>query len=102
MLISYLGATIVCAADRPLGQALLALGRGDEACARLEAARDLERSFGADALAAHSTVWLARAQLACGRRQTARDLVGEALADAERMGLRAIADDCRALSQSLP
>jgi len=102
MLVPYLGTTIVGAADRPLGQALLALGRHEEARERFAAARDLERSFGADGLATESTYWLARAHLADGQPRAASVLVAEASADAERMGLRAVLDDCRALSRTIP
>jgi hypothetical protein len=101
MLVSFLGTTILGAADRTRGQALLALGRPDEACRHLEAARDLERSLGVEGLVAHSRYWLARAHAAGGRRREASEMAGATLADAEHLGLRTVAEDCRALLRRL-
>jgi tetratricopeptide (TPR) repeat protein len=90
MLVSLGGLTVDAAADRALGQALLALGRHDEAVRRLTSARDLERSFGADALAARTTYWLAHTRLERadpGDAEAARRLLDETASVTRRLGM---------------
>jgi DNA-binding SARP family transcriptional activator len=90
LLTTGIPATIDAAADRVIGQLLLALGRLDAAVARLTAAHELERSFGADALATRTAYWRALTLLRRDRpgdALAAQALVEQASADASRLGM---------------
>jgi tetratricopeptide (TPR) repeat protein len=96
MLVTFMGTTLEGAADRTIGLALLTLGRHDEALDRLRSARALEAGFGADALVARTTYWLARAHLARdapGDVADARSLLAEATATTARLGMRSLHDE---------
>jgi hypothetical protein len=105
MLVSFCAFTIDGAADRAIGQLLLALGRVDEAIERLAAARALEESFGADLLATRTTYWQA---LALARRdgpgdhETARQLRLQASSRARQLGMTQLEGDIDALAAGTP
>jgi DNA-binding SARP family transcriptional activator len=90
LLVSFSGITIDAAADRAIGQLLLALGRLDEAIDRFAAAKALERSFGAHALTTRTAYWQALALLRRGRpddRKAADRTAHRALTEAQRLGM---------------
>jgi DNA-binding SARP family transcriptional activator len=90
VLVSFTGRTIEAAADRAIGQALLALDRLDEAVDRLTAAQALEDSLDFHALTARTTYWHARTRLrrdAPGDRDTARQLLDQAVTQARKLGM---------------
>jgi DNA-binding SARP family transcriptional activator/tetratricopeptide (TPR) repeat protein len=96
LLVSFSGITIDGAADRAIGQLLLALGRPDEAVERLAAADALERSFGAHALTTRTRYWHALALTRTGRpddREAAWRLATRAADDARRLGMAGLERD---------
>jgi DNA-binding SARP family transcriptional activator len=96
MLVSYGGASIDAAADRAIGQLLLTLDQVDAAIEHLVAAEQLERSFGADALAVRSRYWHAKAlaqRNATGDGDRARTLLQRVAHDARQLGMEPLADD---------
>jgi DNA-binding SARP family transcriptional activator/tetratricopeptide (TPR) repeat protein len=97
MLVSFLGATIDAAADRALGQLLIALDRLEEAIDHLRAALALEGSFGASALEARTLFWLADGLLrrdATGDASEARALLQRASTVARQLGMTSLHHDC--------
>ena len=96
MLVSFAGVTVDGAADRAIGQVLLALDRPGEAVDRLDAAHDLERRFAADALVTRTAYWRARALRARGapgdhvRAETIRS---SAAAGARHLGMARLERD---------
>lgn len=102
MLLWFMGMTIEAAADRALGQALLPLGRFDEAVARFEAAKALEQGFGAHALVARTTYWHARARLernAHGDQGLAIELLDGASSQARELGMGQLERDVETLAR---
>lgn len=100
MLTSFTGTTVDGAADRAIGQLLLAVGRVDEAVDRLTAAQSLEQAFGAPALVARTGYWHARARLtrnAPEDHETARHLLEDTLITAQRLGMMQLVRDVEAL-----
>jgi hypothetical protein len=96
LLVSFSGITIDGAADRAIGQLLLALGRPGEAVKRLVAAEALERSFGAHALSTRTSYWHALALTRTGRpedRAAAQRIADRAAADAGRLGMARLERD---------
>jgi DNA-binding SARP family transcriptional activator len=101
MLVPFHGATVEAAADRAIGQVLSVLGRHDEAVARLRSAHVLEAGFGAPALVARTTYWLARAQLARGApgdRDSGRRLLHDAAGSTGRFGMARLRQDIGSLA----
>jgi hypothetical protein len=102
LLVSFTGMTIDGAADRAIGQVLVALGRVDEAIGRYAAAAALEECFGAEALAVRTAYWHAHAlrrRGAPGDDEAADDLLRHASSLAHRLGMAQLGDDIDTLAR---
>lgn len=98
IVVTAMGAAAWSSVERAIGIGRLAAGDVAAAVEHLRAGLDLEERWGAHAFAARTRWWLGRALRAAGEDDEARRLLTRAAAEAERLGMAAVAASASAFS----